>query len=179
MRYIDHIKTKTPVGEFHMFAGKEEDDKDLVVRTAGFGLADEVRERLPASFRSLEVRAAASDHPYAHAIRSYFDGKLSALNGIPYEQEGGSFSRVIWNAMRTVVAGSTISYKELAAHAGNPAAVRAAGTACGKNKIILIVPCHRIIKSDGQLGNYLYGPSIKAWLLAHEAKYKHTPPTTQ
>jgi len=70
--------------------------------------------------------------------------------------------------MRKIPAGKTLSYADLADRAGSPAAVRAAGTACGRNLIAPIVPCHRIIKSGGALGNYGYGLGTKEWLLRHE-----------
>jgi methylated-DNA-[protein]-cysteine S-methyltransferase len=71
--------------------------------------------------------------------------------------------------MRKVKAGKVISYSELAERAGSPTAVRAAGSACAKNAIVLVVPCHRIVKSGGALGNYAYGLNKKEWLLRHEA----------
>ena len=70
--------------------------------------------------------------------------------------------------MKKVKAGKVISYSELAKRAGSPAAVRAAGSACAKNAIVLIVPCHRIVKIGGALGNYAYGLEKKEWLLRHE-----------
>ena len=101
-------------------------------------------------------------------ISNYFDGELSALNQIKVRQPGGEFSQAAWAAMRKIRAGRTESYGELAARAGSPAAVRAAGTACAKNKIAVVIPCHRIIKSGGALGAYGWGVEKKVWLLKHE-----------
>ena len=70
--------------------------------------------------------------------------------------------------MRKVNAGKTISYAQLAKQAGSEAAVRAAGSACAKNLIAIVVPCHRIVKTGGALGNYAYGLKNKEWLLSHE-----------
>jgi methylated-DNA-[protein]-cysteine S-methyltransferase len=70
--------------------------------------------------------------------------------------------------MREVPPGETITYTELAARAGSPTAVRAAGQACARNVIAPIVPCHRILRSDGTFGGYAYGLHVKRWLLAHE-----------
>ena len=70
--------------------------------------------------------------------------------------------------MRKIPSGKVITYQTLARKAGSPAAVRAAGTACGRNAIAPIIPCHRIIRSDGSLGNYGYGVGKKSWLLRHE-----------
>jgi methylated-DNA-[protein]-cysteine S-methyltransferase len=63
---------------------------------------------------------------------------------------------------------TVISYSQLAEKAGSPKAVRAAGSACAKNAIVLVVPCHRIVKTGGDLGNYAYGVNKKLWLLRHE-----------
>ena len=70
--------------------------------------------------------------------------------------------------MRKIRPGKVLSYSELAERAGSFAAVRAAGSACAKNAIVLVVPCHRIVKTGGALGNYAYGVNTKEWLLRHE-----------
>ena len=70
--------------------------------------------------------------------------------------------------MRKVSPGKVMSYADLAKRSGSPDAVRAAGSACAKNAIVLVVPCHRIVKTGGALGNYAYGLSKKEWLLHHE-----------
>jgi len=101
-------------------------------------------------------------------VEDYFAGDLAALGGIKVRQPGEKFSQAVWKAMRKIPAGKTLSYADLAARAGSPTAVRAAGTACGRNLIAPVVPCHRIIKSGGALGNYGYGLGTKDWLLRHE-----------
>lgn len=101
-------------------------------------------------------------------LSQYFDGDISAINGISARQPGAPFSQAAWKAMRKVKAGKVLSYADLAERAGSPAAVRAAGSACAKNAIALVIPCHRIVKTGGALGNYAYGLSKKEWLLAHE-----------
>jgi methylated-DNA-[protein]-cysteine S-methyltransferase len=70
--------------------------------------------------------------------------------------------------MRAVRAGSTISYTDLAARAGMAGAARAAGAACAANLIAPVVPCHRVLRTDGSLGGYYYGLERKQWLLGHE-----------
>jgi len=101
-------------------------------------------------------------------LTDYFDGDINALNGISVRQPGAQFSQAAWKAMRKVKAGKTISYADLAERSGSKAAVRAAGSACAKNAIALVVPCHRIVKTGGSLGNYAYGLNKKEWLLRHE-----------
>jgi methylated-DNA-[protein]-cysteine S-methyltransferase len=101
-------------------------------------------------------------------LEDYFDGDLKAINAIKVKQPGGEFSQSAWSAMRKIKAGTTESYSELAYRAGSPAAVRAAGSACAKNKIALIIPCHRIVKTGGAIGAYGWGVNKKIWLLEHE-----------
>lgn len=105
-------------------------------------------------------------------IEDYLDGDLEAINGISVRQDGEKFSQAAWRAMRKVAPGKTISYADLAKRAGSPEAVRAAGSACARNLVALVVPCHRIVKSGGQLGNYAYGLKAKEWLLRHENAIK-------
>jgi methylated-DNA-[protein]-cysteine S-methyltransferase len=101
-------------------------------------------------------------------LSDYFAGDINALNGISVRQPGAQFSQAAWKAMRKVKAGKTISYADLADRSGSKAAVRAAGSACAKNAIALVVPCHRIVKTGGSLGKYAYGLNKKEWLLRHE-----------
>jgi methylated-DNA-[protein]-cysteine S-methyltransferase len=90
------------------------------------------------------------------------------MDTLPVAQPGGAFRQAAWKVMREVPAGEVISYAELAARAGNPDAVRAAGSACATNMVAPIVPCHRIVRTGGALGGYYYGLGVKEWLLAHE-----------
>ena len=105
-------------------------------------------------------------------LEDYFAGDLKALDGISVRQPGEKFSQSAWKAMRKVSPGKTISYGELAKRAGSADAVRAAGSACARNLIALVVPCHRIVKTGGALGNYAYGLDVKEWLLRHEGALK-------
>ena len=105
-------------------------------------------------------------------INDYFEGDLSALGGIQTRQPGAEFSQSVWKVMRKIPVGKTMSYAELAKRAGSPEAVRAAGSACARNLIAPIVPCHRVVKSGGALGNYGYGLETKEWLLRFEGALK-------
>jgi methylated-DNA-[protein]-cysteine S-methyltransferase len=125
-----------------------------------------LRDRLPLSLRTEPVRRA--DGSAAAALRAYFAGDVDALSAVAVSQPGGPFHARVWAAMREVSAGTTVSYAELAARAGEPRAVRAAGSACARNAICLFVPCHRIVRSDGSLGGYYYGLDTKRRLLEHE-----------
>lgn len=89
-------------------------------------------------------------------------------HNLPLDVQGTAFQERVWQALKAIPAGETRTYAELAAAAGSPGAVRAAGSACGANHVPVVIPCHRITKSDGSLGGYAYGPQRKAALLARE-----------
>ena len=103
-------------------------------------------------------------------LLEWLQGDASALLSIGVAQSGTPFKQSVWHAMRQISAGEPVSYARLAAMAGNSGAVRAAASACATNQIPLIVPCHRVIKSDGSIGNYYWGSAMKAQLLEHEAR---------
>jgi methylated-DNA-[protein]-cysteine S-methyltransferase len=106
----------------------------------------------------------------AGALRAYFAGELDALDSIPVELHGTPFQQRVWRQLRSVRAGTTASYAQIAKAIGAPGAVRAVGAANGANPVALIVPCHRIIGSDGRLTGYGGGLDRKRWLLDHEAR---------
>ena len=154
--------SKTPIGNLNLIADEHvllgANLSNISALKAGLDVADQGRE-----FRVVKSIPIISD-----LISDYFEGDISAINGISVRQPGATFSQSAWKAMRKVKAGAVISYADLADRAGSAAAVRAAGSACAKNAIMLVVPCHRIVKSGGALGNYAYGVNKKEWLLRHE-----------
>jgi methylated-DNA-[protein]-cysteine S-methyltransferase len=167
MNNLTLITTQTPLGDFHMIAEPSREANQEIVRASGFGSPAELAARLPKELRDVPL-SLTKGHPHQAWVGAYFDGDMSALKNIPATQAGSDFYHAVWRAMNAVSPGKTISYKELAANASNPTAIRAAGTACGMNRLILLVPCHRILKSDGSIGSYLYGPKRKEELLRLE-----------
>jgi len=110
--------------------------------------------------------------PFAEVIRqlqAYFGGELKEFD-LPLALEGTDFQLRVWKALRTIPYGETISYAQLAQCIGNPKAVRAVGLANGSNPIPIIVPCHRVIGSDGSLTGFGGGLSTKKKLLELENK---------
>jgi AraC family transcriptional regulator of adaptative response/methylated-DNA-[protein]-cysteine methyltransferase len=89
---------------------------------------------------------------------------------IPLDVRGTAFQERVWAELRKIPPGETRSYAEIAAAAGKPSAVRATGSANGANNVAVLIPCHRVVRSDGSLGGYAYGLDIKRELLAREAK---------
>ena len=101
-------------------------------------------------------------------MHGYFSGDFDALNGITVDCGGTSFEEQVWKALRAIPAGTTTTYRELAAVVRRPRAVRAVGLANARNPVCLVIPCHRIIGSDGHLKGYAGGTWRKRWLLEHE-----------
>ena len=87
---------------------------------------------------------------------------------LPLDVQGTAFQEAVWQALRAIPPGETRSYAQLAAAAGSPGAVRAAGTACGANHVPVVIPCHRALRSDGSMGGYAYGVDRKKALLRRE-----------
>jgi methylated-DNA-[protein]-cysteine S-methyltransferase len=101
-------------------------------------------------------------------LEAYFEGELDAIAPIPVVTAGTPFQRQVWEALRDIPAGGTMSYGALAAKIARPAAVRAVGLANGANPVGVVVPCHRVIGADASLTGYGGGIERKRWLLAHE-----------
>jgi methylated-DNA-[protein]-cysteine S-methyltransferase len=101
-------------------------------------------------------------------IESYFSGTIRALDSVACSLPGTPFQRSVWSALRKIPGGRTRSYRELAAAIGRPNAVRAVGAANSANPISVVIPCHRLIGSDGNLTGYGGGIDRKRWLLHHE-----------
>lgn len=153
---------KTSIGKISLIA-----EEDIVI-AAGFDGIDNLISRLDLQDIDKKISKVKSIPIISELILDYFSGSLDSINGIKTRQSGAKFSQNVWKVMRKIPAGKTMSYAELAKRAGSAAAVRAAGTACGMNLIAPIIPCHRIVKSNGDLGNYGYGVRVKELLLMHE-----------
>lgn len=113
------------------------------------------------------------DGPFAAArkqLAAYFAGELRAFD-LPLSPVGTEFQRGVWMALRAIPYGETTSYAAIARGVGNPKGVRAVGLANGRNPISIIVPCHRVVGSDGSLTGYGGGIERKKWLLEHETRF--------
>ena len=106
-------------------------------------------------------------------LQEYFEGTRKDFI-IALQQNGTDFQQQVWRELLTIPFGKTTSYLKLSKQLGNAGAIRAVGTTNGKNKIAIIVPCHRVIGSDGKLTGYSGGLHRKQWLLEHEAKVMGT-----
>jgi len=111
-------------------------------------------------------------HQCTEQLIEYFHGKRQQFD-LPIHQVGTEFQLRVWNKLLDIPYGKTISYLDLAKKLGDPKVIRAAATTNGKNKIAIIVPCHRVIGSDRSLTGYSGGMWRKKWLLQHEFKIAH------
>ena len=118
---------------------------------------------------TLKEKKGAFGH--ARTLKNYFNGDVETLDTMPVAFAGSPFQLKVWNALRKIPGGTTTSYGALARKIGKPDAVRAVGLANGQNPVALIVPCHRVIGSNGSLTGYGGGLPRKRWLLEHEARH--------
>jgi methylated-DNA-[protein]-cysteine S-methyltransferase len=109
----------------------------------------------------------------AQQLTDYFDGKRNAFD-FPLNPQGTDFQKKVWKALLEIPFGKTTSYQELSIKLGDVKAIRAVASANGKNPLWVVVPCHRVIGSDGSLTGYAGGLWRKKWLIEHE-----TPPIQQ
>jgi methylated-DNA-[protein]-cysteine S-methyltransferase len=147
----------------------------IVVDEAGclraFDWADRERDMarlLRLHYGALVPEPGAAPGNIKRLLRNYFDGELGALRAIEWRTGGTPFQRAVWTALTTIAPGETLSYAALAAKLGCPRSVRAVGMANGSNPISVVVPCHRVIGTDGSLTGYGGGIERKRWLLNHE-----------
>ena len=156
----------TPLGELFIVA-----DQDGNLRsTAWADYETHLRPSLELHYgkNGFTIEPARNSSGLTEAIARYFAGDLAAIDTLPVQTAGTPFQREVWRALREIPCGTTISYATLARRIGRPNAVRAVGLANGSNPVGVVVPCHRVIGSDGSLTGYGGGIERKRWLLRHE-----------
>lgn len=132
------------------------------------GTADAIRSL---NFVEAPHEGCHSNNVVDHAVKEieeYFNGNRREFE-VPLELQGTAFQKAVWRQLLKIPYGSTSSYGEIARAIGNPKAVRAVGGANHRNPISLIIPCHRVIGSDGSMTGYGSGIWRKEWLLKHES----------
>ena len=129
-------------------------------------LVDRLRDRFP------EAEFVEGDPQFAEwtaQVLAFLDAPHGSLD-IPLDIMGTAFQRRVWMALRDLVPGSTASYGEIAARVGSPKAARAVAQACASNVLAVAVPCHRVVRKDGQIGGYRWGSERKRRLLEREVE---------
>lgn len=142
-----------PIGSITVFA-----TDSAVVRIT-------MREEPSGTANDIAEKAIEQLHEYFNGKRRDFDFPICYLRGTTFQQ-------AVWNALQTVSYGETVSYGDIAKAIGRPSALRAVGTAVGKNPLFIVNPCHRVVRSDGALGGFAYGVTIKKQLLQIEKQHK-------
>lgn len=156
-------RIETPIGDMTLVARdgvllllQFQDSKDKVAR--------EVRVR----FGEAELQPASNPFGLSDIIRDYFAGNLHAIDALLTDGGGSDFEKDVWRELRKIPVGATASYGDIAKMLGDINLSRAVGIANARNPVAVVVPCHRVIGSDGTLTGYGGGIARKEWLLRHE-----------
>lgn len=152
---MDSCCIETPIGHAKIVG-----DNDGIASVSILDTAQELSEVIPESLLDCVTQLRA----YLNNNRKTFDLKLNP--------EGTDFQKKVWKQLQTIPYGKTLSYLELSKQLGDVKAIRAVASANGKNPLWIIVPCHRVIGSDGSLTGYAGGLHRKQWLLNHESEFK-------
>lgn len=152
-RYYRH----TPLGDLELSAS------DTALHSIGFVGA----KKCPAPNLEESTESNAIIEATIEQLGEYFEGKRQVFD-LPLSPQGTDFQKRVWNSLLNITFGKTCSYMDIARHLGDEKCIRAAASANGKNPIPIIIPCHRIIGSDGSLVGYAGDTWRKAWLLKHE-----------
>jgi AraC family transcriptional regulator of adaptative response/methylated-DNA-[protein]-cysteine methyltransferase len=169
---IKIAKIETPLGE--MIAGATKEGICL--------LEFHDRKILPQEYNDLKrhLNTTIEDGENKHTkalkkqLKEYFKGSRKEFT-LPLVTPGSAFQRAVWNELQNIPFGATRSYHEQSVKLGNPDSVRAVANSNGMNRIAILIPCHRVIGSDGRLVGYGGGLSRKKWLLDHEKKFSGQP----
>ena len=151
---FEHIYT-SPIGRIKIVA-----DNDCIQALTFIEVTESISH-------SEEIESPTVIHQCIDELIEYFNGTRTKFT-VPIHQGGTDFQQKVWKELYEVPFAKTMSYAELAKKLGDPKVIRAAASANGKNKIAIIVPCHRIIGSDRNLTGYAWGLARKKWLLQHE-----------
>ncbi|MES2723575.1 MAG: methylated-DNA--[protein]-cysteine S-methyltransferase [Pseudomonadota bacterium] len=157
-------RVETPVGEALVVV-----DEAGVLRAFDFAdYESRMLKLMGRHYPGMALTLGRAPEPIRAAVARYFEGDLAAFEGIAWATNGTAFQRKVWEALCTIPAGETLSYKGLAERIGSPSAMRAVGLANGSNPVAIVVPCHRVIGANGGLTGYGGGLPRKRWLLSHE-----------
>jgi O-6-methylguanine DNA methyltransferase len=147
-------------------------DEDGILRALEFGDYESRMHRLLRDhYGTYTLEEGAAPAALTRALEAYFAGNLDAFADVRTATGGTAFQREVWQALRAIPAGTTMSYGQLAARLGRPGASRAVGAANGANPIPIVVPCHRVIGANGTLTGFGGGLPRKRWLLDHESRF--------
>jgi len=163
---------ETPLGPMLCIA----DDKALYLLIFGGRLkleqhANQLRQKLKAAIIPGETAITTQ---LKKELNEYFDGKRTIFN-TPIKLLGTDFQQQVWQTLMAIPVGETRSYRDIAVAVGNPKGYRAVARANATNRVVLLIPCHRVINANGNLGGYGCGLNRKEWLLNHEGARAFSP----
>lgn len=158
----------SPIGGVILVARETADSRFALCAVEFDDCLDRLHRNLRAHFKDYDLKKADNPGGYCSAMQAYFDGELEAIDGLLIDSGGTEFQQEVWLRLRSIPAGETWRYGEMAAKLGRPDAPRAVGAANGRNPLSIVVPCHRLIGSSGKLTGYAGGLKRKQWLLEHE-----------
>jgi len=162
------VKIESPIGE--LIAGATDEGICLLEFTDRRRASRECRDLVKLLRQTLEEGDNAHLHNLKKQLNDYFNGDLKKFT-VPLVTPGTDFQKEVWNELLEIPFGKTRSYQEQANALNKPDSVRAVANANGMNRISIVIPCHRVIGSDGRLTGYGGGLKRKKWLLDHEKKY--------
>jgi methylated-DNA-[protein]-cysteine S-methyltransferase len=153
----------SPIGRI-LFAS----DGEAVCSLDFSGYEERMQTLLKRRYATVEFRPGSDPLDLKSGLREYFAGDLHAFDSVAVRTGGSDFQELVWKALRTIPAGETWSYGQLAMRLNRPKAARAVGHANSLNPVAIIVPCHRVIGASAALTGYAGGLDKKQWLLHHE-----------
>ena len=153
----------SPVGLLSIANNGDAISEILFVKTENQSKINAIKKRITKPVTPILQKCIAQLDDYFTGKNLYFD--------LPIMQQGTPFQQRVWNGLLSIQPGKTLSYQKFSKRLGNEKAIRAVRTANGKNNVCIVVPCHRVIGSNGSLVGYGGGLWRKQWLLQHEAKY--------
>ncbi len=166
--HLSFERRPSPVGEMLLLS-----DEDGALRALDFGdYEPRLHELLRRYYGDFTLEQAQAPAAVTEALDRYFDGDLDAIDVLPTATGGTLFQKQVWAALRTIPAGATWSYGQLATQLGRAGSSRAVGLANGANPVAIVVPCHRVIGANGSLTGYGGGLPRKQWLLDHERRHR-------
>jgi AraC family transcriptional regulator of adaptative response/methylated-DNA-[protein]-cysteine methyltransferase len=163
---------ETPLGE--MIAGATDEGICLLEFNDRKTLPEEYNDLKKLLNTSVEEGENKHSKTLKKQLREYFQGRRKEFT-IPLVTPGSAFQQTVWKELQNIPFGSTRSYHEQSVTLGNPDSIRAVANANGMNRIAILIPCHRVIGSDGRLVGYGGGLRRKKWLLDHEKKFSGQP----
>jgi methylated-DNA-[protein]-cysteine S-methyltransferase len=158
---IDRIES--PLGNIHLVT-----DGVSLCALDFAGYETRMMGLLQKRYSSVEFVDTIDPQGFSSKVRAYLGGDYGSLDDLPVNAGGTDFQQLVWQGLRTIPVGKTLSYGKLATKLGKPTAARAVGMANSLNPIAIVVPCHRVIGAKAKLTGYAGGLERKQWLLEHE-----------